>query len=208
MNKSTEVKVRDKLITSRRLVAAVGSLLAREGFKGVGVNAVAREAGVDKKLIYRYFGGLPGLIAAFGKEGDFWPSALELAGGDLKVFAGLSLEEKLSVFSSSFIRALRNRPVTLSIMAWEMVEANELTGELEAVRERGIMEFFKMFFFSEEKGRELQTTIALVGAAVSYLVIRSGHIDLYGGLGLATDEDWEKIEEGIQTIIRGVLNLS
>ena len=49
------------MITRRRLISAVGSLLAREGFKGIGVNAVAREAGVDKKLIYRYFDGLPGL---------------------------------------------------------------------------------------------------------------------------------------------------
>ncbi len=207
MNKNNEVKVRDKMITSRRLVSAVGSLLAREGFKGIGVNAVAREAGVDKKLIYRYFGGLSGLIAAFGKEGNFWPSALELAGGDLKKFSDLSLEERLSVFSRSFIQGLRNRPMTLNIMAWEIVEANELTRELEAVREQSIMEFFKMFFFSEERGRELQTTIVLVGAAVSYLMIRSGHIDLYGGLGLATDEDWRKIEDAIGTIIRGVLNL-
>ncbi len=207
MNTNNEIKVRDKMITSRRLVSAVGSLLAREGFKGIGVNAVAREAGVDKKLIYRYFGGLPGLIAAFGKEGDFWPSALELAGGDMKRFSELSLEERLSVFSRSFIQGLRNRPLTLNIMAWEIVEANELTRELEVVREQSIMEFFRMFFFSEEKGRELQTTIVLVGAAVSYLMIRSDHIDLYGGLGLATDEDWKKIEDGIDTIIRGVLSL-
>ena len=81
MTKKQQLKIRDKQITSKRLISAVGSLLAKKGFKGIGVNAVAREAGVDKVLIYRYFAGLEGLIAAFGKEGDFWPSALELAGG-------------------------------------------------------------------------------------------------------------------------------
>jgi AcrR family transcriptional regulator len=133
-------------MTRQRLIASVGSLLAREGFKGMGVNAVAREAGVDKVLIYRYFGGLPGLIAAFGKEGDFWPSPLELAGGDIKRFAALPPEQQLKVFSHQFIQGLRNRPVTICIMAWEMVEANELTRELESVREQGILSFFQMFF--------------------------------------------------------------
>ncbi len=203
MGKKQEIKVRDKMITSRRLVSAVGSLLAREGFKGVGVNAVAREAGVDKVLIYRYFGGLEGLIKTFGREGDFWPSALELAGGDLKAFSSLTLEQRLSAFSRNFVQALRKRPLTLAIMAWEMVEANELTRELEAVREQGILDFFKMFFLSDNRG--LQGTMMLVGAAVSYLLIRSGHIDVYGGMGLATDEDWENIAAGIDTIIKGVM---
>ena len=217
MHVSSDIKIRDKAITSRRLISAVGSLLAREGFKGVGVNAVAREAGVDKKLIYRYFGGLEGLIAAFGKEGDFWPSILELAGGDLKAFSQLSLDDRLSAFSRNYIRALRERPMTLAIMAWEMVEKNELTRELEAVREQRIMAFFKMFFAAErprsdyrsesgsESGSDLQAVVMLAGAAISYLLIRSGHIDVYGGIGLRTDEDWERVAAGIDAIIGGIV---
>lgn len=200
-----EIKIRDKAITSRRLIAAVGSLLAREGFKGIGVNAVAREAGVDKKLIYRYFGGLPGLIEAFGKEGDFWPSVLELAGGDLQAFGRMSLEDRLSASSRHFIAALRRRPLTLAIMAWEVVEANELTRELEAVREERAMDFFRMFFASELPGVDVQAGMMVVGAALNYLLIRSDHIDIYGGLGLATDEDWERIAAAIDMLIRGII---
>ena len=69
-----EAKSRDREATRTRLIGAVGTLLSQEGFKGLGVNAVAREAGVDKVLIYRYFGGLQGLIVSFGREGNFWPS--------------------------------------------------------------------------------------------------------------------------------------
>ena len=146
MVKKQQLKIRDRQITSRRLISAVGSLLAKQGFKGMGVNAVAREAGVDKVLIYRYFGGLEGLIAAFGKEGDFWPSALELAGGDLQKFSQMPLDERLSVFASNFIDSLRKRPLTQAIMAWEIIEPNGLTEELERIREQSIIEFFQMFF--------------------------------------------------------------
>lgn len=89
-------------------------------------------------------------------------------------------------------------------MAWEMVEANELTRELEAVREQRVMEFFKMFFMQEKRADEIQSGIMLVGAAVSYLLIRSGHIEVYGGMGLVTDADWKRIQSAIDAVVRGL----
>ena len=204
--KKQQLKIRDRQITSRRLISAVGSLLAKKGFKGVGVNAVAREAGVDKVLIYRYFGGLEGLIAAFGRQGDFWPSSLELAGGDLKKFSQMSMDERLSVFASNFIGSLRKRPLTQAIMAWEIIEPNDLTEELERIREQSIIEFFQMFFLKDQIQIDLQAIIMLIGAAISYLVVRSKNIDLYGGLDLGSDQGWERIERAIETITHGVLN--
>ena len=117
----------------------------------------------------------------------------------------MPLEGRLSAFSRNYISALRRRPLTVAIMAWEVVEANELTRELEAVREERVMDFFRMFFVSERPGADLQAVIMMVGAAVSYLLIRSGHIDIYGGVGLATDDDWERIAAGIDSIINGVI---
>lgn len=205
MPQKQTLNIRDKQITSRRLISAVGSLLAKKGFKGIGVNAVAREAGVDKVLIYRYFGGLPGLIATFGKEGDFWPSALELAGGDLQRYSHLPLEKRMSELGINFIQALRKRPLTQAIMAWEMVESNELTEELERVREQSIMEFFQLFFMKDQPQVDLQAIVMLIGAAISYLVIRSNNIDLYGGLRIGSDQGWQRIEQAISEICSGIV---
>jgi len=49
--KSSEAPIRNREATRARLIESVGNLLAREGFRAVGINAVAREAGVDKVLI-------------------------------------------------------------------------------------------------------------------------------------------------------------
>ena len=206
MVKKQPLKIRDKKITSKRLISAVGSVLAKKGFTGVGVNAVAREAGVDKVLIYRYFGGLEGLIAAFGKEGGFWPSALELAGGDLQKFSQMPLDERLSKFGSNYFQALKKRPVTQAVMAWEMVETNGLTKALEQIREESIMEFFNMFFIKDELHFDLQAIVMLFGAGISYLVIRSNHIDFYGGLELNSDQGWKRIEKAFENITSGILN--
>ncbi len=54
--------IRDKEATKQRLIDAVGKILAERGFQNIGVNAIAKEAGVDKVLIYRYFDSLEGLL--------------------------------------------------------------------------------------------------------------------------------------------------
>jgi AcrR family transcriptional regulator len=196
---------RDRQVTCQRLISAVGSLLAKKGFTGLGINAVAREAGVDKVLIYRYFDGLPGLIAAFARQEDFWPPILELAGNDLASFSQLPVKDRLSRFAANFIRALKKRPLTQAIMAWEMVEPNELTRELERVREESILTFFQMFFVKDSSDVDLQALIMLVGAALSYLVIRSNSLDVYGGLDLTTDQGWQRIESVVNLIVQQVV---
>jgi hypothetical protein len=90
-------------------------------------------------------------------------------------------------------------------MAWEMIEPNGLTEELERIREEGIMEFFKMFFTKEEINFDLQAVIMLLGAGISYLVIRSNHIDVFGGLELNSDEGWKRMEKTFENITHGIL---
>jgi AcrR family transcriptional regulator len=196
-------KIRDREATRARLIEAVGTLLAREGFTGLGVNAVAREAGVDKVLIYRYFGGLPELIAAFGREGNFWPSIKELAGGDVVAFGQLPLAEQLSQMGKNFMAAIRKRPLTQEILAWEMIERNELTVELETIRENTMMNFFEMFFQSVNKGPDIAAMGAIIGAGISYLASRGRKIRFYNGIDLDSEAGWQRLEGAIDTMIQG-----
>jgi AcrR family transcriptional regulator len=195
---------RDRAATRGRLIQAVGTLLSRRGFTALGINAVAREAGVDKVLIYRYFGGLPELIAAFGREGDFWPSIEELAGGDIEAFARLAPDEKMLRLAGNFIAAIKRRPLTQEIMAWELVERTELTAELETIRETMILGMIETIFPALDSRIDMQAVTAIIGAAVSYLVTRSRHIRWYSGVDLQSEEGWKRLEDAIGMMIRGV----
>ncbi len=199
-----ETPIRDREATRARLIKAVGSLLAREGFKGLGVNAVAREAGVDKVLIYRYFGGLPELITAFGREGNFWPSIKELAGGDVAAYSRLPVIEQLSQLSRNFMNAIRTRPITQEILAWEMIERNELTAELETIRENTMMNFFDMFFPAADQGADVAAIGAIIGGGVSYLVCRGRQISIYNGVDLQSEAGWQRLESAVDTMIKGL----
>ena len=65
-------KVYDKERTKAKLINAVGKILVKEGFQSIRVNKVAEVAGVAKKAIYEYFGGLNGLIQTYLEQIDFW----------------------------------------------------------------------------------------------------------------------------------------
>ena len=59
---------RNKDETRQRILDAALTLAGTEGFAALGINAVARASGADKQLIYRYFGGLEGLLSALGAD--------------------------------------------------------------------------------------------------------------------------------------------
>ena len=189
-----------------KLITAVGTLLAGNGFTGLGVNAVAREAGVDKVLIYRYFGGLPELITAYGQEGDFWPSMDELTGGDVDHLMGLPVPQRFSRLGRNFLDAIRKRPVTQEILAWELVESNKLTETLETIREASTRKMLKLFVPSEQVEPDLEILLALLGAALTYLVVRARKARWYSGIDLHSEIGWLRLEKAIERIVQGLIN--
>ena len=146
-----------------------------------------------------------GLIEAFGREGNFWPTIEELAGGDIEAYARLPLREKLRKLTRNFLDGIRSRPLTQEILAWEMVERNELTVELEVIRETRMMHFYEMFFPPDSYGVDLAAISAIIGGAISYLVTRSRKIQWYGGVDLQSEDGWQRLVQAVDSIVDGVL---
>ena len=63
---------RNRDATEKRLLETVGRMVAEKGFEQIGINAIAAQSGVSKILIYRYFGSVDGLLAAYIRQYDFW----------------------------------------------------------------------------------------------------------------------------------------
>jgi AcrR family transcriptional regulator len=199
-------RTRDREATRERILQAVGTVLAREGFGQLGVNAIAREAGVDKVLIYRYFGGLPELLTAWGDSGQFWPRVQDLLGDDPAAFLALPVAERYSRFFEHFIDELRARPLTLEIMVAEMTERNELTAILETEREQ----------WGEEAARTLggpalqalpwmQGLTLLLIAGVQHLALRARKIRIFGGVNIQSDAGWSELKASVRAMAHALL---
>src|SRR3954468_678410 len=185
---------RDVEATKRRLVDAVGAILARHGFTHLGVNAVAAQAGTDKALIYRYFGGFPQLLEAYAESAAFWPTTEEMAGGPLDELGALPLAARVARIVRGYVGQLRARPLTQEILAWELSERNEVTARLEEVRERRGLELMMVL------ARDLPPTIDIAGVAsilaggVHYLLLRARRIRVFNGIDLRTEAGWARLE--------------
>jgi AcrR family transcriptional regulator len=190
---------RDRAATEQLILAAVGEVLARDGFSGVGINAIAKHAGVDKVLIYRYFGGLPELLQTWGNSGRFWPDVTELLGPEPQTFLALPAPERFARFFEHFIDGLRARPLTLEVLAAEVAERNELTAILEAEREAWGEQAARMLGGHEfEAHPEMRGITLLLIAGVQYLLLRSRKIRIFGGLDVQSDAGWNALKAAIR----------
>jgi AcrR family transcriptional regulator len=191
--------------TKRRLVDAVGSILARDGFLRLGVNAVAHEARTDKALIYRYFGGLPELFEAYAESASFWPTVEEMAGGPLAELAAMPLVRRWEHALSCYVKELRKRPMTQEILAWELVERNEVTARLEDVREKRGLQLMKALAHDAPHGVDVPGVSAVFASSVHYLLLRARRIRVFNGIDLRTDEGWTRLERAASSMVLGAL---
>lgn len=107
-------KAKQREATQQALLAALESELSAA--TRLTVEGIAAAAHVNKALVYRYFGGLSGLIAAYAESDDFMPSAeelLSLCRADLKQ---LSPRARFAQCLSAYFQALARRPGSVQIL--------------------------------------------------------------------------------------------
>jgi AcrR family transcriptional regulator len=198
---------RDKEETKIRIVAAVGRQLARAGFRDLGVNSIAKEAGIDKVLIYRYFGGLPELLTAYAREGDYWPTSAELISDPATVKAE-SVADWLVYILTKVQMAIRQRPITQEILRWEIIDHNELTKEFAAIRTRVAMECLsfinQQYPFPPELDTLALSTIIL--SSVVYITLRTETNSYYLGMDFSDPKNWDRINKMVTSIIYQATN--
>jgi len=194
---------RNRDATRERILTAVGDLLAREGFSGLGVNAVAREAGVDKVLIYRYFGGIEALLDTWGREvlaeSSGSAAAPEAPAGDVADRAAGAL--------LGFARAVRERPQALEVMRWELVEDNALTRRLAELREAAGFADLVRLGVDEARARavDLPAVAAVLSAGLLHLALRARTAPRWLGIPLRTRRGWARLEGAAALLVRAAL---
>ena len=194
---------RDSEQTKKKILDALAHILAESGFEGVGINAVARRAGVDKVLIYRYFGGMDQLLKAYAREGGFWPDWEELTGLEPEEMGRTGLREMTRSIMTGHLDQLRSRPLTQEIMRWELTARNELTDQLARSREETTGLLMEMMGRSQEEPgmARMLAAGAVIHAGITYLVLRSATADVYMGVDLTTEAGWRRIRSAVEEIM-------
>lgn len=197
-------RTRNRAETETRLLEAVERLLVRGGFGAITPSAVGREAGTDKMLIYRYYGGLDGLMHAVVDRPGFFPGLEDLCAGEREGLRALPAPERGRLVLQRFVEALARSPVALELMAWEIVERNALTAVAEEARERLGLQIITELFGDEDKATMAAVT-ALLASALTYLLLRRRKITTFDGLDLHSQASWDLFLDTAARMIEGVL---
>ena len=188
---------KSRIHTEQRILAALESLLLNDGFPSVGINAIARTAGCDKVLIYRYFDGLDGLLQRFAEEHDLWWTLDEIFPSNEDELTPDSLPQFLDQLLKRHIKSIQQRPLTQEIMAWEMSAHNALTQALSRQRtEQGMLLVKKVRRHFNQPNVDLGGILGIFGAAINYLIIRTRHSH-----SEHEKEEWWRLEQTISSLL-------
>ena len=191
---------RNRKATEEAIVNAFEAVLLRDGVAGLGVNAVAQEAGVNKVLIYRYFQDMPGLARHWAANSSFWPSELELIGNDPEAFAELTVRERVRTVLCNYVDAIRARPRTVEMLAGELMSP---TGISKALADgmvqpgRGVSGFIELESADKDLGDRVFRLIYMVNALTAFLAIRERNNPDYMGMDMADDESWQFVHDTV-----------
>ncbi len=125
---------RNRKKTREKIIEGAIALLTKSGFKEFGINSVAREAGCDKVLLYRYFGDLDGLLQAIAESVPFFPEANRFLRHRLPDSDFRSDSERMSELLYAYAKELRERPLTSQLIVWSGVAENPLIQACENAR--------------------------------------------------------------------------
>lgn len=196
--------VRDRGATSARILKAAVELLAEQGFQNFGVNAVARRASCDKQLIYRYFGGMDGLVDAIGGELARWieeKMPIEAGQGFMLTYGDL-VEHMMTLF----MRSLRDDPLTRRIIAWEVSDNSPQVRRLSEARAKALGLWIEKVrgAMPPPKGLDHFALNAMLIAAVQHVVLAGATARRFAGLELSTDKEWDRVSQAVRKLVRGV----
>ena len=199
--KTTPIE-RDRETTERRLLDTIGQMITESGFEKIGINAVASQSGVSKILIYRYFGSVECLMAAYIRQHDFWinfPQELPDR-SQLPTFLKNMFKEQ--------IEQLRSNPTLKRLYRWELSSDNAIVMTLREQREKaGMQRLTKISELTGYSLEELAPLATILTASITYLVMLEEFCPVYNGIPLNKDAGWKQIIEGINTLIDKLLRM-
>jgi AcrR family transcriptional regulator len=196
---------RDRSATQALIIETARRQLADEGFQHFGVNAIARRGGFDKQLIYRYFGGLDGLVDAIGEHLAGW-LVDRLPIEPVPTSYGALIER----MALGYLEALRADPLVQRMVTWEISEATPYVRRLTEARSRALLQWGALAIGALRPPENVDAAAinGMIIAGVQHLVLAAATTGQFAGMPLAAEADWDRVKQAVIALTRGVYQAS
>lgn len=202
--KSSAGSIRNKERSKKKFLDAVGKILKTRGYAGLKVNDIAKTAGVDKKMIYTYFGGMDGLIDEYIRTQDYWIKVTtdkvdkiipETNDGGESFIKEMLLSQFDYVYSNKEAQKL---------MLWSISESRKSLRKLiDAQEENGEYIFENIFEpYFKERSADFRAVMAIMVSGLYYLnIFSSVNGSIFCGLDVNAADGREKIKRAISFLV-------
>ncbi len=191
---------RDRDATTARVLDAAARIVVDEGAAALGVNALAKAAGCDKQLIYRYFGGAEGVQRALG----------EVVAARLQASLAAELAEPAADwpgFSRSLARGLlaacRTDPLLCRLRAAELAAPAGTMEPYAEARGKKLQDWLARVrpLAPPPKGVDVAALHALVIGAIEAAVLSAAASGALAAMPLRSPADWARLDLAIDAVI-------
>ncbi|WP_267431560.1 MULTISPECIES: TetR/AcrR family transcriptional regulator [unclassified Chryseobacterium] len=189
--------IRNKERSKKKFLDAVGKILKTKGYAALKINHIAATAGVDKKMIYTYFGGMDGLLDEYIRSQDYWSNLTsdkvmpEVDDGGRKIIEGMLQMQYEYVHSNKDAQKL---------LLWRLAESRKALRKMTDTQEANGEYIFKNIADPHfgKHSEEFRSVMAIMVAGLYYLNMYSSvNGETFCGINLTTSEGRDHIKKAI-----------
>jgi AcrR family transcriptional regulator len=188
--------------TEAAIIDAFERVLTRNGIQGLGVNALVKEAGVGKKQIYDYFGGLGGVAEAWVQQREVWTPLDRVIGEPMEVFGARGPAEKLRILAQRYADSLRTNNRLCELLTGEFMKDSDVKEAVDHVRQL-IRHDFERVLTSDPKlsHPDMLALNTVAYATATYLAMRAHHQPKFFGFDLAAETSWRTVMNMFERVL-------
>lgn len=196
--------IRDKSRTKSNLVEAVGKVIQKKGYTALNGPNIAKEAGVDKKLIWTYFGSIDNLVEEYLQQKDFWRIAEKKVVKQLRDSLQEITEEDIYTLLESQLTSLLHDELLRKIIHWELEGEHKTLRKIADQREEFALKIFNSITPKySDSDRDIEANLALQIGGLYYLAL---HAKANGSTFCGIDINEKSGEERILNALKDILN--
>lgn len=193
--------IRNKERSKKKFLDAVGKILKTKGYAALKVNDIAAVAGVDKKMIYTYFGGMDGLMDEYIRSRDYWSNVL--TEGEMPEIndGGRLLTE--AMLHQQYDYVAKNKELQ-KLLIWRLSEYRKSLTKMTNLQEENGEHLFKMIIEPHfgEKTQGYRAITAIIISGLYYLNMYSSvNGSVFCGIDLSTPEGRDEIKKAVSFLV-------
>ncbi|MBP1163520.1 MULTISPECIES: TetR/AcrR family transcriptional regulator [unclassified Chryseobacterium] len=202
--KSAAGSIRNKERSKKKFLDAVGKILRTKGYTALKVNSIAATAGVDKKMIYSYFGGIDGLIDEYIQSQDYWSRVTteEIVKIKPKLDdGGKSFMEKMLFSQFDYVNTNKEAQ---KLLLWRLSEPRKALKKLTDTQEENGEYIFKLLMdpYFKDNTEGVRSIMAIMVSGLYYLNMYAAiNGSIFCGIDVNTPEGRDKIKQAVSFML-------